>query len=150
MRTTWILIANSSEARLFQAQKSTKDMTLVQEFKHPESREKAIDLVADGQGRYRNMAAPKSSFQDPSNPKQVEAERFAHQLAIILDDGRNQNLYGNLVIIAPSHFQGLLNKCVNIHVKDRISSTIDKDYTKLKEHELPAYLYGKVVIRRAA
>jgi protein required for attachment to host cells len=150
MRTTWILIANSSEARLFQAQKTTKDMTLLHEFKHPESREKGLDLVADLPGRYRNGSLPKSSYQDPSSPKELEAERFAHQLAIILDEGRNSNLYRGLIIIAPPHFQGLLNKSFNIHVKDRIVNTLDKDYTKLKNHELGGYLHGKVLLRKVA
>lgn len=151
MRTTWILIANSSEARLFEASKSTKNMQLINTFAHPESRQKVIDLVTDLPGRYRNSGATPSSFyEDPANAKAVEAERFAHELAHKLNEGRTQNKYHHLILIAPPHFQGLLNKCCNIHVKNLITDTLEKDYTKLKQHELPHYLNGKFVLKKVA
>jgi|688.fasta_scaffold257227_2 protein required for attachment to host cells len=151
MRTTWILIANSSTARIFQAAKTTKDMKLICEIDHPESREKAVNLVSDLPGRYRkSSSSPLSVYEEPTNPKQVEVERFAHQLAHELNEGRNLNKYHDLIIIAPAHFQGLLNKTFNTHVKNLITITLDKDYTRLKQHELLNYLDGKIKLKRAA
>lgn len=151
MKTTWILIASSSEARLFQAEKTTKDMKLIHEFHHPQSRKKNMQLVSDVPGRYRKSSStPRSVFEEPTSPKEVEVERFAQELAAILNEGRTKNLYKNLILIAPSHFQGVLNKCCNSHVKNRIVDTIDKDYTKIKQHDLTHYLDGKISLRRVA
>lgn len=150
MRTTWILIANASQARLFKAEKSTKNMELIALFFHPQSRERTVDLVSDVPGRYRNGISPKSNFEEATSPKQHEIESFAHELAEKLNEGRNKNLYKNLIVIAPSHFQGLLNKFCNSHVKNLIITTLHKDYTKVKEHDLLHYLDGKVNLRRAA
>lgn len=151
MKTTWILIANSSEARLFKAEKSHHNMQLIKQFSHPESRDKIVNLVADVPGRYRkNGNAPKSTFEEASNPKKVEAERFAHELANELNKGRTNNLYTNIILIAPSHFQGLLNKYCNIHVHHLIQEAIDKDYTKVKQHQLDKFLDGKIRLRQVA
>lgn len=151
MRTTWILVASSSKARIFQAAKTTEDMKLVCELEHPESREKAVNLVSDVPGRYRkSSSSPFSLYEEPTNPKELEAERFAHQLAHELNEGRNLNKYRDLIIIAPSHFQGLLNKIFNVHVKHLITRTLHKDYTHLKQHELLHFLDGKIKLKRAA
>lgn len=151
MKATWILIANASEARLFQTKKNPKDMRLIFQFYHPESRLKDIQLVTDGAGKYRQTPrTPKSAYEGPTNPKQVEIERFAHELAHKLNEGRNSHAYENLVVIAPSHIQGLLNKFCNSHVKNLIMVTLDKDYTKLRKEELVEYLDGRIRIRYAA
>lgn len=151
MRTTWILIANASEARLFQAEKNTKNLTLLEEFKHPESREKTLDLISDIGGRYRNPGfAPGGLYQEPTPPKELEAERFAHELAVKLNKGRNLNQFHDLIVIAPPHFQGLLSRFCNSHVKMLITHIFHKDYTKLKPHELPQYLNGKIRQKKAA
>lgn len=151
MKDTWILIANSSEARLFKTEKHSRNMKLVKEFFHNESREKVENLITDAAGRYRqSTSSPKSAFEDANSPKEIEADKFAHILAQILDEGRNHNLYENLVFIAPSHFQGLLNKNCNHYVMGKVVKTLDKDYTKVREYDLPKYLNGKLSRRFAA
>lgn len=146
MKATWILIANSTRARLFRMEKHNHDMELVEEFSHPQSREKIGDLITDSSGRYTKSLghSPKSAFEEPNTIKQLEALRFAHILAQILDKGRTKNLYHNLIVIAPPHFQGVLNKCCNAQVKQKIYITVDKDYTKVRQHDLSKYLNGKL------
>lgn len=150
MKTTWILVANASEARLFEAQKSYQKMQLIESFYHPQSREKTVNLVTDASGRYRNFSAPISAYDEPSNPKQVEAHRFAQVLAHKLNEGRTQNLYNHLVLVAPPYFHGLLNKCCNTKVKNKVVNALDKDYTKLKARELLKHLDGKLNLYKAA
>lgn len=145
MKKTWVLIANASEARLFEGEKSSNRMILLAEFFHPESREKISDLVVNNRGRYRDMKnAPSGVYQEPTNPRQVEAEKFAYELASTLNKGRVHHKFNRLILIAPSQFQGLLNKFCNHHVKHLIMNTIDKDYTKVKENQLSKYLNGKL------
>jgi protein required for attachment to host cells len=51
MSTTWILVANASQAKLYANTGPKKGLKLVKDLKHPESREKASDLVSDRPAR---------------------------------------------------------------------------------------------------
>lgn len=151
MKSTWILIANSSEARLYKSEKPFHEIKLLKEFSHPESREKVLDLVSDGLGRYNVPVSSRGGiYEEPSNPKQVEADRFARELAEKLNKGRIKNQYSNLIIIAPPQFHGLLNKHFNNHVLNLIKTTLEKDYTKVKEHDLVKLLNSRLSHRAIA
>lgn len=146
VRPTWILIANASQARLFKSEKPYHEIELIKEFNHPESRAKTSDLVTDNNGRIlnRGRSSPSSVYQEPTSPKEVEMERFAHELAEQLNSGRTSNQFSGLVLIAPSQFHGLLSKFCNNHVRNLIIRTIDKDYTKFKERDLKKMLDSKI------
>jgi protein required for attachment to host cells len=133
----WILVAGGSEARIFATEKLSSDWVLKQEFSHPEAREKDVDLVADKYGEVKdNFEARGSSYAEPTDPKETEIDNFARQLAKELNLGRTRNEYKKLVVIAPPHFQGLLTKHCDKHTLNLIIKHLEKDYTKLKQHEL--------------
>ena len=139
----WVLVANSSEAKLYSAHVLGKDLRLIDEFSHPESRNKGLKLTSDKVGHYQSsstVGTAHGSFVEPSDPKQFEAERFAHQLANTLEKGRTSNLYKKLVVVAPPHFHGLLKRECNGHIQDLVMHYVDKDYTKLTERELATLL----------
>lgn len=145
-KTTWILIANSSQARLFKSEKPYHQIELLMEFAHPESRLKVSNLVSDGYGRVlnRGRGTRASSYEEPTNPKQVEAIRFAQELAQELNLGRAKNQYHNLILVIPAQFRGLLNKYCSNNVINLVEHAIDKDYTKFKQHELVKLLNNKI------
>jgi protein required for attachment to host cells len=153
-QVTWILVANASKARLFKSEKPYREMKLIKEFNHPESRAKAMNLVADGHGRYSHSTgtAPSGLYEEPTSPKQLEAERFAHELARELNLARIRNKYSNLIFVISPQFHGLLKKHCDSHVLNLVISTLDKDYTKLSQHDLMKYLDGKILwhVRNAA
>ncbi len=142
MPKTWILISDASRARLFAITGKGRPWTLVQELNHPESRLKGLDLVSDTPGRIPQSKGVRSrpGMAPTTEPKEVEAEHFADQLATVLEDGHGRNAYARLVLVAPPHFLGLLRKGVSVQVGKLITTTIGKDFTQLKEHELPARL----------
>jgi len=138
MSATWALIANGSEARLFETDDHLKKLTLVQQFNHPESREKGSDLASDRPGHYQGETTEAShgAFNEPTDPKAYEMERFAIELAKILEEGRVHNRYGGLIIASSPHFHGLLNQHMNEHVGRLVVKHLEKDYTEVKEAEL--------------
>lgn len=144
--TTWILIANSSQARLFKTQKPYHTIELLMEFTHPESRFKGMDLIASAHGRVlnRGRGSPASVYEDETSPKAVEANRFAQELAQELNLGQTTNQYRSLILVVPSHFRGLMNKYFNNQVHQLIQHIIDKDYTKFKQHKLIKLLNSKI------
>ncbi|MDD3529876.1 MAG: host attachment protein [Gallionellaceae bacterium] len=142
MSTTWIMVANASHAKLFSNKGPNKGLELIKELEHPESREKAAELVSDRIGNY----AGSGSYAQPTDPKEHEAERFALQIAQELEQGRVNNAYEKLVVVTSAHFMGLLNNRISQQVKNRISESINKDYTHLPVKELSGHLANHVFL----
>ena len=138
MNTTWVLIANGSEARLFEKKNDPKLLSLIKEFSHQESRDKGHDLASDRPGHFNGeiSKAAHGSFTEATSPKQYEAERFAKILSDELDAARNKNRFKNLIVVSSPHFHGLLNGHMNEHVAKMVDKHIEKDYTALKAEEL--------------
>lgn len=142
MSITWIMVANASHAKLFTNNGPNRGLELVKEFEHPESREKAAELVSDRIGNY----AGSGSYAQPTSPKEHEAERFAQQIAHELEQGRVSNAYEKLIVVTSSHFMGLLNNRISQQVKNKISESINKDYTQMPVKELTGYLESHVFL----
>lgn len=136
MSTTWVMVANASHAKLFSNGGPNKGLQLVKELSHPESREKAAELVSDRIGNF----AGSGSYAQSTPPKVHEAERFAAEIAQELERGRIQNTYGRLILVTSAHFMGLLNDRLSQPVRDKISDSINKDYTSLPVKELTGHL----------
>lgn len=134
-----ILVANSSYAKFYQSTNLGKDLELTQEYIHPESREKADELVTDRQGRYRARSGKNRGAYVSAIPKEVEAEKFALQLAHALNSAHLKD-YDELIVIAPPHFHGLLNKHYPANVRAKIKHAIEKDYTKIPQKSLLNFL----------
>lgn len=147
MTTTWILIANTNHARLYTAIKAkllqgNGALKLMQEYDHPESKKRDSELVSDKAGRYHKLAktGSESAFTEMTDPKELEIEQFAKQLAEELERGRVNNEYGELIIAAAPHFQGILKNNCNPHVLAKVDKYIDKDYMAFEGKELLAQL----------
>jgi protein required for attachment to host cells len=132
---TWILVANASDAKLFQTEDLRKGhLTLVKEFIHNESREKNTELVADGPGYIQTDRQGRNAYEKKEDPKQVEADNFAHELVKVIKHGHATQEFLKLIICSSPHFYGLLHKHLNMD--DKNFTHIPKDYTKLAPKEL--------------
>lgn len=132
---TWIVVANASCARIYSKTKGDHQLSLVKELEHPDSRKKASDLVADGKGRYMARAAV-GTYSSRTDPKEVEAEHFAKELADILEHGRTGNDFKALILVASPPFQGMIKEHMSDHLLAQISETIPKDYHAATAKEL--------------
>ena len=155
---TWILVCNASRARLFRAPSNGKQLAQIEAFKHAESRAHVRDIVSDAQGRKPVGPVPASMAQglggaygrpgaeEETDIKDVEAQKFARELADVLEKGLNERAYGHLIVIAAPHFLGLIRNTISGQVAKHIETTIDKDFTSV---ELPE-IEKRVQHRRAA
>lgn len=126
----WILVANASRAAIYSSENvRMKDMVLVKEFEHPESREKGSDLVSDRPGHYQVGTSARSAYEK-SDPKEIEASNFALELAQELQVGHNEHAYEQLIVVASPQFYGMLNGHMKFNCAEFVH--IPKDYTKLK------------------
>lgn len=142
--TAWILVANASEAHLYSSKNlRNKDLNLVKEIFHPESREKGIDLTSDRPGHYQTNHKTRSAYEK-SHPKKDEAEAFARQLAELLKNSHNEHNFEQLVLIASPKFYGLLNKNIDFTLDN--FTHIAKDYTKLTVKDLGEQLHKNLYV----
>ena len=140
MTTTWILVANASEAKIYANKGINKGLETIAAFDHPNSRKKNSDLVTDRSGYMQSVGTGHGARQPATDPKQHEHETFARELAQHIEQGRNSNKYQRLIVAAEPHFRGLLNSTFSTQVRSLISKSLDKDYTKATGKELTGHL----------
>jgi protein required for attachment to host cells len=115
-------------------------LRLVRELDHPASREKASELVTDRPGHNKSSGNGHGAFVPGTDPKEIEAEHFAIEVARHLEDAYKRNDFSRLIITAAPHFLGLLRGRMHNGVRNAISETIEKDYSKISEKELAGHL----------
>ena len=141
---TWILIANSSRARLFERGARGGALKLLREYRHPESREKPEALVSDRPGHVHQGILGKnpSSYEPPTLPKRNTQQHFALELARELEHGAAQGRYQALIVSASSPFLGMPKKRLAPQARTRLRRMLDKDYTTANARQLAGYLRG--------
>lgn len=143
--TSWIVVANSSRARLFEhAGGAGEGLVLLREFEHPESRAKGGDLVSDRPGHTATDQGRRTALDPDTEPKRVAQEQFARELGHALEQGRVQNRYSGVVLVASAPFLGVLRSQLPERVRGHVREAIDKDYTALAERELAARLGASI------
>jgi protein required for attachment to host cells len=128
MATTWIVVAESSRARFYSAESRKSDFTELEDLVHPESRLHNGDLVSDEPGSDRGSPGEgRHVVDDESNPKKLEISHFAHEIAKRLEAGYNDRVFGNLILIAPPAFLGVLRDELSKAVRRLVSEEVDKN-----------------------
>lgn len=141
MSTIWILAANSGNATLFSADSPTAPLTELASFDNPDARAKQMDLVSDRPGRsFDSHGEGRHAMEVEVDPKKQEQIRFAKLIADRLEQGRVNNAFGRLVVVAAPMFLGLLRANFGALLNALVSLEMDKDYTALRPEELRARL----------
>ncbi len=155
-QTTWYLVGDASRARIFTLRPADKNLQLVREFYHPESRLANRELVSDRPGRTQQStnlsrgntgAGPSrgnSAMEPHTSPKTVEHATFAHELADALHQGLVDHSYQNLVLVAGPQFLGLLRNVLDGQVQKHVTASLDKDYTQLSAADIEKHLTAQL------
>jgi protein required for attachment to host cells len=146
MATTWILVANAAQAKLYANQGPNKGVELVGDYAHPESREKGSELVSDRPGHYQGHGNGRGAFVQHMDPKQNAADHFARHLAGMLEEGRAKGQYERLILAASAPFHGLLKQHLPSGVSKLVTGSVDRDYTSASGRELPGLLADFAVL----
>lgn len=139
-KVSWLIIANSSLARIFKFEKKNELIEL-KVFEHPESRLRNSDLVSDRPGRdFESMGTMRHAMEPKTSPKQHEFALFAKTLADYLEAARNQNEFETLYIAASPTLLGLLRNSLHSGTTRLVKGEVDKDITHLKTDEIFSHL----------
>jgi protein required for attachment to host cells len=134
---TWILVGDASRARVFAHDANGKPWAMVRELEHPESRARNADLKEGTAGRVQQSAGQgHRPAMESTAPKDYEAERFAIELASVLDHEFDARAFESLVLVAPPQFLGMLRKRLSAKLAKVTAATLDKDYTALPAREI--------------
>lgn len=144
MKLTWILVADSTRARIFTADSSSAPLEEIEDFSHTESRLHDREITSDLPGKIKSAGAGGHTFEQPTDPKKHEADNFAHAVAHFLEEAHNKNRFEQLLIVAGPSFLGLLRKQLPEQVKKLVRFELDKELTMLStadiRQHLPQYL----------
>ena len=139
-KETWIVVANSSHARIFRAE-SNHTLVEIEVMDHPESRQKDGDLVSSKPGRQFDRNGPGRHAMEPqTSPKAVEFETFARLLSTRLDAAREYEHVGKIYLSANPGFLGILRQSLSASTTSLIAAEIDKDMTHLDSTSIRNHL----------
>jgi protein required for attachment to host cells len=141
MRTTWVVVADGSRARILRALTVTGKLAEVEILDHPPSRAKARDLVEDGPTTvFSSVGNHRSAVNADSAPQFHEQDVFARAIAERLAQARFENRFEKLVLMAPAQFLGTLRQALGPSFAKLIVQTVSKDLTKMPLDNVGAYL----------
>jgi protein required for attachment to host cells len=132
---SWVLVANSAQARLFKLEKMSK-LSELYAFVHPESRFHEQDLIDTKPGRAFDSNTPNRHSMEPKiTQKELEIEQFAKSIADYLEQARVKSHFNRLYIAAGPNFLGTLRKTLFPLTAQLIKKEISKDLVHAKpEH----------------
>jgi protein required for attachment to host cells len=141
MSKTWILVAESSRAKIFEQEAARGDLREMQAFDHAASRLNDSDLVSAPPGRtYDSNGMGRHAMEPDTDPKVNETHIFARILAQHLDKTLDKNHVKKLVVIAPPEFLGILRDSFSAHVSKMIAAEINKNLVKESAESILGHL----------
>jgi len=94
-----ILVADASRARLFRVDSPAGELIEVSSDVNPEARLHDTELTTDKPGRHADsMTGGRSAMEDPTDPKEVESQKFARQLTEKLEKARNKGNWKSSIL----------------------------------------------------
>jgi protein required for attachment to host cells len=135
--TLWVLVANSSFAEIFSINHSPKKMKREHYLDFPKGREKSGDILSDRPGRtFESMGNSRHAVGKKVDVHSHEQQVFAHQLVDLLRKSSSEQLFDQLILIAPPKFLGELRAILPEFLKQQVSKEINKDLpASLSERE---------------
>ena len=134
---TWVVIADGGRGRVFEWDAREHALEAVQGFEMVANLVPSGERWADRAGTVHESAAPNSHTKKPrSDPKENAKNDLARRLADQLQQARNDNRVGKLVLIAPPQFLGRLRQALDGPTRELVVAEHDKDLSGLGESAL--------------
>lgn len=139
---TWVVVADSSRARIFKAETALGPLQELAALAHPEGRLHAQDLTSDLPGRAFDSSGlgGRHAMEQNIDPKENEALKFARQIAEYLENGQNENQFTKLVLVAAPKFLGYLRQSLSDRVVELVSWEIDKNLVQQNAEDIRRHL----------
>jgi len=140
MSNTWVLVADSSCAKIFDVDYEEDTLNEVSDFIHPGSRIREQDVTTDLPGRNSGGGKSRHNYEGKTDIREIEAEKFAKEIDVQLEVGRHNGKYKKLVVAADPDFLGILRDNLSTNVSKLISYELNKDLVKFSPQEIRKHL----------
>jgi len=141
MAHTWVVVAESSRARIFEMDGLQSPLRELDDLVNPDARAHERDLISDRQGRtFDSRGQGRHAKQPAASQKEHRSASFARELAVRMEKGRVLGEFENLIIIAAPEFLGTLRKCLSEATKQQIKREIHKNIVRESEVTIRDYL----------
>ena len=141
MGVTWVVVADSSAARIFSAGSPTGALEEVASYAHTEGRLHESDLRTDGPGRaFDSVGAGRHAMEPKVSPKEHEAIAFARMIAGHIDKARAKSEIGRVILVAPPAFLGHLRGTLNSDTKKIVEGEYNVNVVRMRADEVRAHL----------
>lgn len=138
MSKTWVVVAESSRAKIFEVEKneSTRTLKEITGFTHSVSRNHKQQLAGSQQKESRESLLT-SSLDTHKDHERVE---FAKTLGQHLNSARNKGEFGKLILMSPPRFLGDLRKNLGNETNKHVVSEIDKNLVRHNVKDIQAHM----------
>lgn len=132
MQDTWVVVADSSRARMFKTQ---RHKGLLVEFKtllNPAGRLAEAELVSDTKGRtFDSMGQGRHAIESRTDAKKQTIVEFARTLAAELERCRVSGEFRQLILVAAPAYLGELRKHLAAETTKLVSLELAKDFSQM-------------------
>ncbi len=138
-KTSWVVVADGSHARILSNAGPGTGLSLVVEHEAPQARAHTAELGADRPGRTADSTTPaRHAMQPRIDWQRQEKERFVARLAEEIGAARER--FDGLVLVAPPRVLGELNRRLDEATRAKVVGTLRKDLTWVPLPELAQHL----------
>ncbi|TGK15652.1 host attachment protein [Leptospira fluminis] len=136
MKKKWVVVANRSEAKIFEYQGPAQGLKLVQSMENPDGRLRNSELVTgSGHGSRSDF-----DFSSEHEPKKKVAEAFAGKLSDFVNLERKKDSFSNFILVSEPGFMGMILGKLDEKSRERIYHKMPKDIVHIKESGLLGHL----------
>ncbi len=137
MSKTWILVGDSTKARVFFTDKRNGKLTEQFDLVNPEGRLHEQDLTTDQHGRTANSATgTRHGLGEQESHKHRSVEMFARSIAERLERGRTAGEWEKLYLVADPSLLGMLRKALDRDTAQRVAGEVDKNLARASAREV--------------
>ena len=124
----WVVVAESSHARIFRCNGPGAALEEETALVHPESRLHAQDIHSDLPGRtFDSGGEGRHAMSADTDPKRHEAEVFARELIAHIESARTSRKFEEIILAASPAFLGLLRERMSSALRQRVIHTLAKN-----------------------
>lgn len=147
MKNKWVVVANRSEAKIFEYKGSRNGLELLESIENPKGRMKNRELILEASGPGKSAKAQRVAFDTESvqEPKRRVAESFASQISDVISQGRKSNRFLSLVLVSEPRFLGMILDKMDRKSQSMIFHKMGKDITTTNNREILSHLRGILV-----
>lgn len=134
---TWVVVADGEHARIVVTKEKGSSYVTLREFTSPAAHASSHELGADRPGRTQESATTvRHAIQPRSDPHEQAKQEFAREVATALNEASVNNEFDRIVLVAQPQLAATLRAGLAEAVRRKIVGALQKDLTKVPDHEL--------------